>query len=281
MTPADLNNSPVILVTGGGQRIGSAIVRVAHRAGFRVVVHYHQSTKAARQLVERLNQKRPNSAKSVQANLSIVYDFAALQAFKSAILSAFGRLDVLVHNASRFYPTPFFLPNPNLQNPDCSIMQVQQLEDQFARLQQGWQELFLTNAQAPLFLSWVFWEALATQQGCIVSLLDIHANGRPFVHYPVYNMAKAAHQMMVQSLALELAPAVRVNGVAPGVNIFPEASSDQAIDPQKQQAILDSVPLNRAGTPEEIAEAVLYFCHAKYVTGQILAIDGGRSLTLK
>lgn len=122
---------------------------------------------------------------------------------------------------------------------------------------------------------------LAEHNGNIISILDIHANGKPFVNYPVYNMAKSAHQMMVQSLALDLAPSVRVNGVSPGANVFPELNSDQAIDEQTQNAICQSVPLARIGTPADIAQAVLFLATADYITGQIIAVDGGRSLTLQ
>ncbi|MDO5770114.1 MAG: SDR family oxidoreductase, partial [Psychrobacter sp.] len=118
------------------------------------------------------------------------------------------------------------------------------------------------------------------QGGNIISLLDIHADDKPFVSYSVYNMAKAAHRSMVQSLALELAPTVRVNGIAPGVNILPDTDSDQALDPQLQKAIINSIPLQRLGKPEDIADCVIYLASARYVTGQIIAIDGGRSLTL-
>ncbi|MEO1852327.1 MAG: SDR family oxidoreductase, partial [Psychrobacter sp.] len=121
---------------------------------------------------------------------------------------------------------------------------------------------------------------LKHQQGCIISLLDIHAHDRPFNNYTVYNMAKAAHRMMVQSLALELAPDIRVNGVAPGVNILPDPNGDQAMDEVQQTNIIDSIPMQRIGKPEEIAHSVLYLVQAHYVTGEIITIDGGRSLTM-
>lgn len=253
-----VTSQPVMLVTGSAKRIGAAIIRQAHHLGYRVIIHYHHSGHIAAQLANELNTQRPHSAATVQADLAVVNDQTALQDFVTRVIHAFGQLDVVVHNASRFYPSPL---------------------GQITHSQ--WDELFLTNAKAPLMLSQAFLPHLSAQQGNIVSILDIHADGKPFNDYPVYNMAKAAHRMMVQSLALDLAPSIRVNGVAPGANIFPDANSDQAIDPQTQQQICDSIPLQRIGSPEEIAEAVLYLCHASYITGQIIAVDGGRSLTLQ
>ena len=138
----------------------------------------------------------------------------------------------------------------------------------------------MTNAKAPLLLSQALLPYLKQQQGCIISLLDIHAQDKPFANYTVYNMAKAAHRMMVQSLALDMAPDVRVNGVAPGVNILPDADSDQAIDSEQQSKIIGSIPMQRIGIPADIAHSVLYLANASYVTGEIITVDGGRSLTL-
>ena len=256
--PKDTNASaPVMLVTGGAKRIGAAIVRVAHEQGYRVIIHCHHSKQEANALADALNQSRPHSAMVVLADLAVVNNSETLQQFTLNIMRAFGQLDVLVHNASRFYPTP--LGHINIEQ---------------------WDELFLTNAKAPLLLSQALYPYLRTQQGCIISLLDIHAHNKPFGHYAVYNMAKAAHRMMVQSLALDMAPDVRVNGVAPGVNILPDADSDQALDRQQQKSIIDSIPMQRIGKPAEIAHSVLYLVEASYVTGEIITVDGGRSLTL-
>ena len=256
--PKDTNASaPVMLVTGGAKRIGAAIVRAAHEQGYRVIIHCHHSKQEANALADALNQSRPDSVVIILADLAVVNNNETLQLFTSNIMRAFGQLDVLVHNASRFYPSP-------LGHIDHS----------------QWDELFLTNAKAPLLLSQALYPYLRTQQGCIISLLDIHAHDKPFANYTVYNMAKAAHRMMVQSLALDMAPDVRVNGVAPGVNILPEADSDQALDQQQQKSIIDSIPMQRIGRPEEIAHSVLYLVHASYVTGEIITVDGGRSLTL-
>ena len=251
------HDAPVMLITGAAKRIGATIAEQAHHDGYRVIVHYHASQLAAKDLVNRLNHLRADSAKIVQADLGCIEDAAQLTEFTEQIMQAFGRLDVVVHNASRFYPTP---------------MGQITLSD--------WQELFLTNAKAPLMLTQALLPHLQSANGNIISLLDIHANDKPFVPYSVYNMAKAAHRSMVQSLALELAPSLRVNGIAPGVNILHEDDSDQAIDPALQSSIIDSIPLQRVGAPEDIAECVMYLASASYVTGQIIAIDGGRSLTL-
>lgn len=249
--------APVMLVTGSGKRIGAAIIRAAHRQGYRVIIHCNHSEHEANALADTLNHSRSNSATVIIADLAIVNNDVDLRKLVTHILAAFGQLDVLVHNASRFYPTPF-----------GHINHAQ------------WDELFLSNAKAPLLLSQALMPSLIAQRGCIISLLDIHADNKPFGGYTVYNMAKAAHRMMVQSLALEMAPYVRVNGVAPGVNILPETDSDQALNPVHQQKIINSIPMQRVGTPDDIAQAVLYLAHAHYVTGDIISVDGGRSLTL-
>lgn len=249
--------APVMLVTGSAKRIGAAIIRAAHNQGYRVIIHCHHSEIEANCLASQLNNERDNSASVIVADLALVNDATALSDFVQEVVAAFGQLDVLVHNASRFYPSLLGDIDPR-----------------------QWDELFLTNAKAPLLLSQSLLPHLKVQGGCIVSLLDIHAHDKPFKHYTVYNMAKAAHRAMVQSLALESAPTIRVNGVAPGVNILPEVDSDQAIDTVQQQHIIDSIPMQRIGNPEEIAHAVLYLAQAHYVTGEIITVDGGRSLTL-
>ncbi|MGM8884500.1 pteridine reductase [Psychrobacter sp. 1U2] len=253
----DHNTAPVILVTGSAKRIGAAIVKAAHCQNYRVIIHCHNSQSEAQKLSDELNQLRPHSAKVLLADLSVINTKDRLDAFVKAIITSFGQLDVLIHNASRFYPTP-----------------INSIDNE------QWDELFLTNAKAPLMLSQALLPYLQAQQGCIISLLDIHAHDKPFKGYSIYNMAKAAQRMMVQSLAVELAPVVRVNGVAPGVNILPETNSDQALDPGLQNSIVDSIPLQRIGKPEDIAHSVLYLIQASYVTGQIIDVDGGRSLTL-
>ncbi len=251
------NDAPVMLVTGSAKRIGAAIIRTAHKQGYRVIIHANSSERQAQALADELNNSLSNSAKCLIADLAVINNKASLASLIDNIIAAFGQLDVLVHNASRFYPTPVV----DIDN-------------------EQWDELFLSNAKAPLMLSQALLPYLQAQQGCIISLLDIHAHDKPFKNYTVYNMAKAAQRMMVQSLALELAPLVRVNGVAPGVNILPEADSDQALEQVQQSRIVNSIPMQRIGTPEDIAHTVLYLIQASYITGQIIDVDGGRSLTL-
>lgn len=246
----------VALITGGSKRIGRQISQTLHAFGYQIIIHYHQSFDTAKSLCNELNAIRPHSAKIVQADLSVVNDKTKLTDFKTQVLASFGRLDCIVHNASSFYPSS--------------------LDDDFDNLQNHWDDLFLTNAKAPLFISQVFLDELTKNHGQIVSLLDIHADNKPFIGYPIYTMAKAAHKAMVHSLALELSPNVRVNGVSPGVNVLPPD-----FDENQSQLLLNSVPLKQIGTPSDIAQTVLFLLNAPYVTGQVIAVDGGRSLTLK
>lgn len=249
------------LITGAAKRIGKAITTTLHADGYDVIIHYHRSHDDAYALADALNAIRPNSAKIIHASLNIVNDADALATFYKQVLSCFGRLDVLVHNASSFYPTPF--------------------KSTHEMMMTHWQDLMLTNAKAPLLLTHTFAKELKKNQGNIISLLDIHADAKPFVGYPIYNMAKAAHRMMVQSLALELAPDIRINGIAPGVNIFPDDDQNPELNSQTQATLTNSVPLKCIGTPDDIAAAVLFMINSHYITGQILAVDGGRGLTLK
>ncbi len=254
------NSQKVALITGGSKRIGQAISKAFHAQGYHVIIHYHQSHSEALTLCDDLNAIRANSAAAIQANLTIIDSPDCLSAFVCDVLTIFGRLDVVVHNASSFYPTPL---------------------DAADTLYAAWQDLFLTNAKAPFFLSVAFKNALQATQGTIVSLLDIHAQNKPFIGYPIYNMAKSAHLAMVQSLALEFAPSIRVNGVSPGVNVFPDDDQNATLNSQRRHLLEQSVPLKRIGTPDDIAKAVLFLAQSDYITGQILAVDGGRSLTLQ
>lgn len=249
----------VALITGAAKRIGQAISQTLHANGFNILIHYHQSKNEAQQLCQYLNHIRPNSAVMLHGDLALINHQQQAQIFFKQAKNAFGRLDVLVHNASSFYATT--------------------QTDNWANLYQSWDDLFLTNAKAPYFLSQLFFAELKQNQGHIISILDIHADNKPFVNHCIYTMAKAAHRAMVQALALEFAPFVCVNGVSPGVNIFPEQNT--FFTKQMCQNLTDSIPLNRIGTPDDIAQAVQFFASSSYITGQILAVDGGRSLTLK
>ena len=237
-----------MLVTGASQRIGAAIVRHAHSAGYRVIVHYRRSAEQAGNLVASLNAEREHSAVSLQA------DFANPETFERLIDAAtavWERLDVLVNNASEFSPAPV-----------GSIG--------YAQLQ----ETFTANVFAPLLLSQAALPALRRQRGAVINILDIYAN-RVHPDHTVYCASKAALSMITKSLAVECAPDVRVNGIAPGAILWPEGQI--AVTDEAKAAMLEKIPLQRIGDAKQIALAVEYLCKADFVTGQTIAIDGGRT----
>jgi pteridine reductase len=237
-----------VLVTGGAKRLGAAIGRRLHAAGANVVVHYHRSRPPAEALVAELEALRAGSALAVPADL---HELERLPALVEASVARFGRLDVLVNNASTFYPTPVGTITPA------------QFDD-----------LVGTNLRAPLFLSQAAAPALRAAQGLIINMADIHGR-RPLKAHPVYSAAKAALVMLTRSLARELGPEVRVNAIAPGPVMWPERGIDAAL----KQEIIERTALKRAGSPEDVARAAYFFAvDAPYVTGQVLAVDGGRSL---
>ena len=236
------------LVTGGAARLGAATVRALHAAGANVVIHYRQSADRAEALRDELLAIRKDSATTVQGDL---LDPGSWDGIVAATIAFGGGLDVLINNASRYYPTP--LGEATLAN---------------------WHDLFGSNAMAPFFLAQAAAPSLRARRGCIVNMVDIHAD-RPNRGHPVYCMAKAANAMMVKSLALELAPEVRVNGIAPGAALWPEGYMADA----DRQRILERIPLGRPAGAEQIAAAVMCMVTGPdYVTGQILAVDGGRSV---
>ncbi|MEE4174693.1 MAG: pteridine reductase [Xanthomonadales bacterium] len=236
------------LVTGGARRLGAAIAEHLHGRGLNVMIHCLGSLEAAGILAERLVARRPASAVVLQADLG---QAGASEALAEQVRTVAPHLALLVNNASRFYPTPF-----GAVDGEC------------------WKDLMGSNVRGAFFLSQALASSLAG--GAIVNIVDIYAR-RPLPGYPVYSMAKATLEMMTRSLAVELAPDIRVNGVAPGAILWPEG--DQAVD--KQEAVLSRVALRRLGTPEDIAGAVAFLgLDAPYVTGQILAVDGGRSLNV-
>ena len=239
-----------VLVTGGARRVGAAIARELHKAGARVLLHYRDSEAEAAKLAAELNAVREASAATVKAELLAP---VAPRVLVAAAIERFGRLDLLVNNASSFFPVP-----------------VGQIEASH------WEELIGSNLRAPLFLSQEAAPQLARNKGSIVNIVDIHAE-RPLKGYPVYSVGKAGLAALTRSLALELAPDVRVNGVAPGAIAWPE---DGQFDPEERKRIVASTPLGRVGTPEDIAQAVHFLACAPYVTGQIIAVDGGRSIFL-
>jgi pteridine reductase len=238
------------LVTGGARRLGAAIARRLHAAGANLLIHYRDSETDANALVAELNAIRAKSAAQVKAELLAPI---APRALVSAAKDAFGRLDILVNNASSFFPVA-----------------VGQIEPSH------WEELIGSNLRAPLFICQQAAPELAQHEGCIVNLVDIHAD-RPLKGYPVYTIAKAGLAALTRSLALELAPRVRVNGVAPGAIAWPE---DGQYEPAERERVIATTPLARTGSPDDIAQAVHFLAAAAYVTGQIIAVDGGRSIFL-
>lgn len=240
--------NPVALVTGSSKRIGAVIARHLHAAGYNLVLHYRDSKQDAELLMAEFNQQRSQSAVIVQADLNKT---DTVHYLASKTLEAWGKLNLLVNNASLFYPTALV---------DST--------------QEDWDQLFNSNLRGPYFLIQALANALKQSRGSIINMADIYAE-HPLKNHSIYCMAKAGNVMMTKSLAVELAPDVRVNGIAPGAILWPE---NQTIDANK---ILDKIPLQKTGTPDEIAKLVLYLAdQTNYITGQIIKVDGGRSLTL-
>ncbi|ALS98402.1 pteridine reductase [Lacimicrobium alkaliphilum] len=237
----------VIFISGSAKRLGAAIARFVHQQGYRVVLHCQHSLDEAKTLQQTLNARRRGSAALVSGDLCEHRDLSRLA---EEIPAAFGRLDGLINNASAFYPTP--------------IGQIKQ---------QDWHTLMGSNAMAPLFLSQALSDELKSRQGTIINMADIHAL-RPLPAHSVYCMAKSALVSMTESLAVELAPDIRVNAIAPGAILWPS----KEISEQEKSAVLAKVPLQRMGGIEDITGAVGFLLNAAYVTGQILKVDGGRSL---
>lgn len=238
----------VALITGSARRIGAAIARRLHENGANVAIHYRGSEAEARALADELNAERKDSAATFQADIT---DLAQLEALAEAAISWRGGLDILVNNASSFYPTPL----GKISEDD-------------------WDDLLGTNLKAPLFLVQAAAAALREARGAIVNIVDIHAR-RPLRDHLVYGSAKAGLAMLTRSLAKDLAPDVRVNGVAPGAILWPESGLDDGA----KDSILKQVPLGRPGDPDDIAACVLYLVRdADYVTGQVVSVDGGRSI---
>jgi len=242
----------VVLITGGARRVGAASARLLHAAGARLMIHYRSSAGDARALQAELNALRPDSVALIQADL---LDIGGLPALINQTVATFGGLDVLLNNASSFYPTP-----------------VGDITEK------DWLDLMGSNLKAPLFLSQAAAPELRKRRGCIINITDIHAE-RPMKSYVVYSVAKAGLVGLTKSLARELAPEVRVNGIAPGPIAWPE--DDPNFDEVSRQRIVSHTMLKHAGEPNDIALAVRFSAKdAPFVTGQILAVDGGRSAKL-
>lgn len=242
-----MSETAVALVTGAAKRIGAVIAKTLHQSGYRVIIHFGQSAREADTLARTLNSVRADSAVALQADLCDMQDVARLA---REAQQHWGQVDVLVNNASAFFPTPV-----------GDITEHQ------------WQALVGSNVQGPLFLSQALTPALRERQGNIINLVDMHIH-RPLPAHSVYCLAKSALASLTRSLATELAPAVRVNGVGPGAILWPEREMSDS----ERDTLLSSIPLQRLGTSEDIAQAVSFLLSAPYITGQILYVDGGRSV---
>jgi pteridine reductase len=236
------------LITGAAKRIGACIARTLHANGANIVIHYGGSADAAEQLAAELNAQRPDSAFALQADLR---EHALLDTLVDSAVSKTGGLNILVNNASTFYATP--LDEITLEH---------------------WDDLIGTNLKAPLFLAQAAAPHLRAVGGQIINIVDIHSQ-RPLRNHSIYGAAKAGLAMLTRSLAKDLAPDIRVNGISPGAILWP----DTGMSAQSEQSIIRQVPLNRTGEPDDIARTALFLVKdAPYITGQIIAVDGGRSV---
>lgn len=242
----------VVLVTGGAKRVGAAICRQLHAQGARIAIHYRSSLEEARALQHELERKRPGSVSLAQADL---LDIDLLPDLIEKTAKRYGRLDALINNASSFFATPL---------DKCTI--------------EAWNDLVGSNLMAPLFLSQAAGPYLKIQRGCVINIVDIHTE-RPLKNFVIYNTAKGGLLTLTKSLALEMAPEVRVNGVSPGPILWPEG--DSWSDEATRRNIIQGTLLKRVGEPEDIAKTVQFLIRdAPYITGQIIAVDGGRSIHL-
>jgi pteridine reductase len=249
MTAANTSR-PVALITGGGRRVGAVTARRLHAAGYDLALHYRKSVSEAQSLAAELEGIRAGSTHLLEADLG---NAERLPALIENSMQRFGRLDALVNNASAFYPTPVGSATPA-----------------------QWDELFASNARAPFFLAQAAAPYLRESRGAIVNMVDIYAE-RPLADHPLYCMAKAALVMMTQALALDLGPDIRVNAVAPGAVMWPEDGKAEAA----RAELLAKTALRRIGSPEDVAEAVRWLLQdARYTTGQVIRVDGGRALTI-
>ncbi len=244
-----MENSKVVMITGGARRIGAELVRHLHRSGMRIILHYCNSERDAQLLAGELNAVRAKSVQMLQGDLTEYTNIPGLIAEAKA---CFNRLDVLINNASCFFPT-------RLDEIDEDI----------------WEKLVGINLKAPLYLTRAIAPHLKAARGCIINIVDIHSD-RPLKGYPVYSISKAGLVMLTRSMARELAPEIRVNGIAPGAILWPEAEHDATM----HREIISRTALKHEGKPGDIADAALFLIeHADYITGQIIPVDGGRTLS--
>lgn len=237
------------MITGAARRIGAELVRYMHQSGINIILHYRGSEKDATKLADKLNAQRPDSVKLLQGDLK---EYAKIPNLIKQAVSLFGDIDVLINNASSFYPTALNEVNEEI-----------------------WEDLVGVNLKAPLLLTQSIAPHLKKSKGCIINIVDIHAD-RPLKDYPVYCIAKAGMAMLTKSMARELAPEVRVNGISPGAIMWPEVQYYEGM----HQEIISRTALKREGSPKDIADTALFLInHANYITGQIIAVDGGRTLS--
>lgn len=244
------NSKKTVLITGGARRIGNVMAQSLHKSGHNIMVHYRSSSSDADTLVKKLNATRENSAAAVQGDL---LDISCIPGIIEKTIETFGRLDVLINNASTFYPTP-----------------IELIDNEF------WNDLIGSNLKAPMFMVKSATKHLRESNGCIINIVDIYAR-TPLSDHPIYCSAKAGLEMLTKSLARDLAPQIRVNAVSPGAILWPEHESH----PLKQEELLKKIPMGRMGAPEDVAKTVRFLIEdAPYITGQIIAVDGGRSVVI-
>ena len=248
MQPNNQNKKMFALITGSSRRIGAVIVKNLHASGVDVGIHYNSSKSEAASLCAELNELRPNSASIFPADITLTNQAENLV---EDFINWSGGMDLLVNNASSFYPTPI-----------GTITEAH------------WNDLIGTNLKGPLFITQAASKALKKAQGSVINLIDVHTRS-PLKDHPAYSSAKAGLKMLTRSLAKDLAPEIRVNGISPGAILWPE----DGVSEGAKKSILEQIPLNRTGSPQDIADCVLFLLYqANYITGQIIAVDGGRSI---
>lgn len=244
-----MSKPKVVMITGAARRVGAEMAQHLHQAGMNIVLHYRSSSEEASALADSLNEQRANSVKLLKGDLK---EYQSIPKLVTQGIDLFGHIDVLINNASSFYPT-------DLQDVDEAI----------------WEDLVGVNLKAPIYLTQALAAELAKNNGCIINIVDIHGD-RPLKDYSIYSIAKAGLIMFTKSMARELAPEIRVNGIAPGAIMWPEEQHYENM----HQLVIERTALKREGHPKDIAETALFLIEkAGYITGQIIAVDGGRTLS--
>ena len=250
-----MTESKVVLVTGAAKRIGASIARTFHSNGYKILIHAKSSIIEAKNICSEFNRVKKNTAVALCADFDSQSETIELA---NTALSYFGRIDVLINNASMFYPTPLIEAKPT-----------------------DWDSLFNSNVKAAFFLSQALYPELTKRHGSIINIVDAHVD-KPLQNHVLYNMAKSALKSMTKTLSLEMAPRVRVNGISPGAILWPEdlEQKDNEETQSRQKEILDSIPMRRIGSAEDISNLAYFFAESgQYITGQVIKVDGGRSLS--